>query len=301
MKITAFSYVRNGLHMGYPFLQSVQSVLPIVDEFIMVVGDSTDGTREAVKALSPKVKIIDTVWDMKLRSGGKIFAQQANLGLDAMTGDWIIHIQADEVIHEQDIEKIRKYILAVDARPEVEGFLFPFLNFRGDYNHIHTGRTAHRFEIRAFRKNSAIRSYKDSQGFRKFSPRAAYEGGEKGEKLHVVKIDVPIFHYSYVRPPRKMKEKAQVFTSFYVDDNSLKEIFKGVEEFDYNEVDKLEIFRGTHPALMKEVIARKDWEFEYHPGMKYTSVRHRILNKIEDWTGYRIGEYKNYKLIGKMP
>ena len=286
--------------MGYPFLQSIQSVLPVVDEFVLVVGDSTDGTREAVLKLSPKIKVIDTVWDMKLRSGGKIFAQQANLGLDAMTGDWIIHIQADEVIHEKDIEKLRKYIQEFDVRPEVEALLFPFLNFRGDYNHIHTGRTAHRFEIRTFRKNNAIRSYKDSQGFRKFSSLAGYEGGEKGEKLQVIRIDVPIFHYSYVRPPRKMKEKAELFTSFYVDDTNLKKIFKGVEEFDYNEVDKLEVFQGTHPAVMQEVIAKKDWEFSYNPSMKHHSLRHRILNKFEDWTGYRIGEYKNYKLIGKI-
>ena len=130
LKVSAFSYVRNGIRMGYPFLQSIQSVLPVVDEFIMVVGDSTDGTREAILALSPKIKIIDSVWDMKLRSGGKIFAQQANLGLDAVTGDWIIHIQADEVIHEQDIEKVKKYMDGFSDRPEVEGFLFPFLNFR---------------------------------------------------------------------------------------------------------------------------------------------------------------------------
>ncbi len=300
MKISAFSYVRNGLTMGYPFLQSIQSVLPIVDEFIMVVGDSTDGTRESILKLSPKIKIIDTVWDMKLRTGGKIFAQQANLGLDAAIGDWIIHIQADEVIHEQDIEIFRKYMVDFDKNTKVEGFLFPFLNFHGDYRHIHTGRTAHRYEIRAFRKNGGVRSYKDSQGFRKFSSPTGYDAGEKGEKLRVIKIDVPIYHYSYVRPPRKMKEKSELFTSFWVNDASLEKIFKGVEEFDYNEVDKLEIFSGTHPAVMQEVIAKKDWEFKYNPKISHTSLRHRILNKFEDWAGYRIGEYKNYKLIGKI-
>ncbi len=285
--------------MGYPFLQSIQSVLPIVDEFVVVVGDSTDGTREAVAALSPKIKIIDTVWDMKLRSGGRIFAQQANLGLEATTGDWIIHIQADEVIHENDIAKVRNYMSEFESRLEVEGFLFPFLNFRGDYDHIHTGRAAHRFEIRAFRRNKAIRSHRDSQGFRKFSTDNGYEGGETGKKLRVMEIDVPIYHYSYVRPPRKMKEKAEFFASFWVDDDRLREVFDGEDEFNYNQVDKLEIFTGTHPASMKEIIDEKDWEFKYYPTNKYISLRHKILNKIEDWTGYRIGEYKNYKLIGK--
>ncbi len=51
--------------MDYPFLQSIQSVLPVVDEFVVVVGDSTDGTRDAILKLSPKIRIVDTVWDMK--------------------------------------------------------------------------------------------------------------------------------------------------------------------------------------------------------------------------------------------
>lgn len=80
----------------------MQSILPICDEFIMAVGDSEDGTREAIVALNnPKIKIIDTVWDEQMRQGGKIFAQQANIALDACTGDWLFHIQADEIIHEK--------------------------------------------------------------------------------------------------------------------------------------------------------------------------------------------------------
>lgn len=300
IRIGAFSYVRNGLQMDYPFLQSIQSVLPVVDEFVVVVGDSTDGTRDAILKLSPKIRIVDTVWDMELRSGGKIFAQQANLGLHSVSGDWIIHIQADEVIHEQDIATLRAYIEEYDSRPEVEGFLFPFLNFRGDYDHIHTGRMAHRFEIRAFRRNPSIRSYRDSQGFRKFTSQAAYDGGEKGEKLKVVKIDVPIYHYSYVRPPQKMKEKAEFFASFYVNDQGAKELFRDVEVYDYNKIDRLEVFRGTHPACMQEIISQKNWDFTYHPELRSESLRHRILNFLEGWTGYRIGEYKNYKLIGQV-
>ena len=76
MKISGFSYVRNGFDYGCPIIESIESVLPICDEFVIAVGDSNDGTREAIVGLnSPKIKIIDTVWNMELREGGKVFAQ----------------------------------------------------------------------------------------------------------------------------------------------------------------------------------------------------------------------------------
>ncbi len=284
--------------MRYPFLESIQSILPIVDEYVVVLGDSDDGSREAILALSsPKIKIVDTIWDMTLRKGGKLFAQQANIGLAQMTGDWVVHLQADEVIHEKDCEKLKHLILEHGKNPRVEGLLFPFLNFRGDYNHIHTGRKAHRFEIRAFKNNPLIRAFKDSQGFRRYDSDALYAEGSKGYKLRVIKIDVPIYHYNYVRPPKLMKEKAKVFWSLYRDDSQLNEIFSNMDEFNYNDVDKLELFKGTHPALMVPVISQMDWTFEYDPSHSNSSFRHKILNKIEDLTGYRIGEYKNYKLL----
>jgi len=298
MTISAYTYVRNGLAMGYPFIQSILSVIDIVDDFVVVLGDSTDGSREAIDALkSPKIRVLDTVWDMQLKTGGKLFAQQSNLGLAEMKGDWVIHIQADEVFHENDTTKLLDYIKRYDSNPRVEGLLFPFLNFRGDYNHIHTGRKAHRFEIRAFRNNPLIRAYRDSQGFRKFSSEEAYRQNEKGNKLRVVKIDVPVFHYNFVRSPKQMKEKTIFFQKFFHEGEELEKKIKSLQEFDYNQVDKLEKFDGDHPKSMASIIANKDWDFVYDAKKAKISLRHQFLNKIEDWTGYRIGEYKNYKLV----
>lgn len=301
MQISAFTYVRNGFLMDYPFLQSIQSLLPLVHEYVVVVGDSTDATREAIVNLSPKIRIIDSVWDLNLRQGGKVFAQQSNLCLDNLTGDWLVHLQADEVLHERDIDKLGHYITMADQHREIEGLLFPFLNFRGDYNHIHTGRTAHRYEIRAFRRNPNIRAYRDSQGFRKYSSLTAYHQGERGTKLKVWKIDVPVYHYSYVRTPSTMVAKAKAFQHFYLDDAAMDRMFSGMTEFDYNAVDRLEPFTGSHPAIMSETIANQPWHFEYHPEQRKVSFRHLVLNKFEEITGYRIGEYKNYRLVGNAP
>lgn len=298
MKISAFTYVRNGFEFGYPFIESIKSLCAFVDEYVVVVGDSTDGTREAVAALGNKIVIVDSIWNLDDRKNGRLFAQQSNMGIERCTGDWLIHLQADEVLHEMDVPKLLASIEKYRDHPRVEGLLFPFLNFRGDYYHIHTGRTAHRFEIRAFRKNSEIRSYRDSQGFRKYANESDYQKGGRGIKLKVVKIDVPVFHYSYTRSPRLMTKKANFFFRFYNDDQQLEKIVSNHKPaYDYNETDRLDRFTGSHPATMLERISRQDWSFVYDPKKARVSLRHRFLNVIERITGYRIGEFKNYRIV----
>jgi len=298
MTLSGFSYIRNGFEYGYPFLESIQSILSICDEFVIAVGDSKDGTREAIENLkSPKIKIIDTAWDENLRKGGKIFAQQANIAADHISGDWGLHLQADEVIHENDLYKIREAILKYQEDKRVEGLLFKFINFWGNYDYIGTTRRWHRYEVRVIRNLKTIRAYKDSQGFRKYSNAGAYENNEKGEKLRVKKVEVTIYHYNFVRNPELMKKKADYFHRFWHDDDWLKENISREEEFDFDKIDELKLFKGTHPKVMQERIKQQKLEFEYDRSKARFSLKDKILYGIEKLTGWRIGEYKNYKLI----
>ena len=299
MKISGFTYVRNGFKYGYPFIPSIQSLLPLVDELIVVVGDSEDGTREAVVQLNdPKIRIIDTIWDDKLRESGKIFAQQANLGLAAITGDWAIHLQVDEVLYEQDQARLLQLIQEADKAPEVEGLLFPFYHFWGDFQHIRNTRKTHPFEIRAFKNRGSIKSYKDSQGFRRYASEADYANGAEGTKLKVWNSGIPVYHYSYSRNPSLMKKKAEYFSRFWHDDAWVAR-HATEQAFDFNEVDHLEFFDKPHPVYMKEVIAAKDWDFRYDPSRSNMSFKDRIMFVLNRWTGKRLFEFENYKLIGK--
>ncbi len=299
MKISGFTYVRNGFKYGYPFIPSIRSLLPLVEELIVVVGDSEDGTRDAVVQLNdPKIRIIDTVWDDELRENGKVFAQQANLGLANITGDWAIHLQVDEVLHEQDHSRLLHLIAEADKDSRVEGLLFPFYHFWGDFEHIRNTRKTHPFEIRAFKNRGTVKSYKDSQGFRKYSSEAAYGNGEEGIKLHVWNCDIPVYHYSYSRNPALMKKKAEYFSRFWHDDAWVARNAKE-QSFDFNEVDHLEFFDKAHPVYMKEIIAAKDWDFEYDPARSNMSFKDRIMFQLNRWTGKRLFEFENYKLIRK--
>lgn len=297
--ISGFSYIRNGFAFGYPFLQAFKSILPICDEFVVAVGDSDDGTRNAVASLDvDKVRIVDTVWDMDLREGGKIFAQQANLALDQIRGHWGFHIQADEVIHEDDLARIRQAVVDYDKDEQVEGFLFPFLNFWGSYDYIGASRRWHRYEVRIIRNLPGMRSYRDSQGFRRYSSREAHQAGsENGEKLRVRKLDAPVYHYNYVRDPKAMKKKADYFHRFWHDDKWLNDNLSADDEMDYSDVDVLQRFTGRHPKLMKAIIEETNWEFRYDRSKMRLGFKDWLLYKIEKTTGWRVGEYRNYRLL----
>jgi len=127
MKVTGFTFVRNGVKYDYPFLESIHSLLALCDEVVIAVGQSDDGTVECIKSLhSPKIKILETVWDESIRKGGKILSQQTNLALNEISGDWAIYLQADEVLHEQDYQNIKDALMRYQDIREVEGFLFHY-------------------------------------------------------------------------------------------------------------------------------------------------------------------------------
>jgi glycosyltransferase involved in cell wall biosynthesis len=297
MTISGFTYVRNGFTYGYPFLPSLRSLLPIVDELVVVVGDSTDGTREAIENLrEDRIRIVDSVWDEESRASGKIFAQQANIGIRHVSGDWAVHLQVDEVLHESARPRLLDFVARADRADDVDGLLLPFYHFWGDFDHVRATRRTHRYEIRAFKNDGHVFSYKDSQGFRKYASFAAYQSGARGRKLRVYDAGTPVYHYSYSRNPKLMKKKANYFHRFWHDDRWLA-AHTNDRDYDFNAVDKLERFTGEHPSVMKDTIAAKDWEFTYDPSRSNMSARDRVLHLLERLSGRRWGEYRNYRLV----
>ncbi len=298
MKISGFSYVRNGFDYGVPFLEAIKSALPICDEFIIAVGDSNDGTREAIIDLnSDKIRMIDTIWDPNLKTGGKIFAQQTNIALDQITGDWAFHIQADEVIHEKQIDHIKKAIDQYDADSSLDGFILPFLHFWGGYNYCRNSRRVHNFEVRVFRNNIGTRSYRDSQGFRKYKSKEGYENSrDKGEKLRVKLVDAVVYHYNGVRPPAAFRKKAQLFGEQYLEKEEVEKQLNKIN-YDWNIVDRVVLFKGEHPCYMHEKVNAQNWKYTFDKSKARWKLKDRLIQPIEDFIGFKFGEYKNYKLI----
>lgn len=289
MKVAGFTIARNAVKFDYPIVESITSILPIVDHFFVAVGKSEDNTRALIQQIDPnKITIIDTVWDETLREGGRVLADETNKAFDAIPKefDWCFYLQADEVIHEKYHPAILNGMKQNLADQKVEGLLFHYTHFFGSYDYFGDSRKWYRKEIRIIRNDKAIRSYKDAQSFRK-----------KGEKLKVAQLNARVFHYGWVKHPKVQQEKQKHFNKLWHDDDWVEQNAGMQDEFDYHRIDSLAKFEGTHPRVMKERIARANWKFNPDLKRKNFKFRYRILQWIEKLTGWRIGEFKNYKRI----
>lgn len=285
MKISGFTFIRNGVKFDYPFIESIQSILPICDEIIVVVGNSEDDTLDKINSLNnEKIKIVETVWDEKLREGGKILAQQTDIALSKITGDWGLYLQADEIIHEKYLDKIFCEMKNYLNDERVEGLLLKYLHFYGSYDYVARSRNWYRHEIRVVRNNIGVSSWKDAQGFRINS-----------RKMKVKAIDAYVYHYGWVKHPKVMLEKLKSFNKLWHDDNWVKEKIGNKIEFDYTGIGKIEKFGGTHPSVMKSRIEKYNWDF--NPQKPKFNLKMKVLDFIESFLGIRIGEYKNYILL----
>lgn len=290
MKVTGFTIIRNAIKYDYPVVEAITSVLPVCDEFLVSVGNSEDGTMQLIKSIdSPKIRIMESVWDDSLREGGKLLSIETNKAFDAIdkSSDWCFYIQSDEVIHEKCHEALKEAMLKYKDDKTVDGLLLDYTHFYGSYKYVGNSRRWYRKEIRVIRNDKSIRSYKDAQGFRKIND----------EKLNVKPVHASVYHYGWVKPPKAQQAKQENFHKMWHTDKWMKENIAEVEEFDYSNIDILEPFSGTHPRVMTKRVSDQTWEFKYDPAKIKLSVKDKFLLFIEKKTGWRAGEYKNYKLI----
>jgi hypothetical protein len=312
MKISGFSFVRNGAKLYYPVAESIRSILPICDEFVVAVGkgDDDDTTRDAIEAIGDsKIRIIDTVWDEAHFDRGIVNAIQTDIAKEACSGDWLFYLQADEVVHEKYLPAIEARCRELLGRREVEGLLFAYKHFWGDYRHYHGGHGWYPYEIRIVRNLPEIHSYQSAQSFRYFQTYENPRQEHSTRKLRVARVDAEIYHYGWVRPPHLMQVKRRALDTVHWGRRKAREYYeKAPEVFDYGPLDRLAVFDGTHPAAMQERIAAMDWQDKlqetgapnpYREPHKHERLKYRTLSFIENRLlgGRRIGTFKNYIIL----
>lgn len=289
MKVSGFTFIRNAVKYDYPIVESIRSILPIVDEFIVLVGKSDDTTQELIEGInSPKIKIVASVWDDSLRQGGRVLALETDKAFKqvAENSDWAFYLQGDEVVHEKYLSTIHQAMENHLNDAEVEGLLFKYVHFYGSYNFVGNSRSWYRNEIRIIRNDKQILSFRDAQGFRK-----------DNLKLKVKAIDAFVYHYGWVKSPEIQQAKHNYFPSLYKGESAEKKESFSEESFDYSKIDSLAIFNDTHPQVMQERISLKNWDFNFDPTKKKFNLKNSVLGIFEKWTNKRLGEYKNYILL----
>lgn len=290
MHVTGFTFIRNAVKFDFPIVEAITSILPICDEFVVAVGKSEDETLELVRQIDPqKIRIIETVWDESLKDGGVVYAKETDKAFEAISAqsDWAFYIQGDEVVHENDLPKIKAAMERWKDDKNVDGLLFHYTHFYGSYDYIGDSPTWYRHEIRVVRNNKRIYSYRDAQGFRK----------NNNEKLRVKLVDARIYHYGWVKDPRVMQEKYVHIHQYWHGGDVESHVNVSAEGFDYSQIDSLAKFTGSHPRVMLPRIERQNWQFSHDISHKNLRFKYRLKMWVARLTGWYIGEYKNYKLL----
>ena len=256
MKISGFTICRNPLRLEYPLLEVIKSALPLVDEFIVSIGPSDDGTIEQLESLdSPKIRVIPSAWDESLQEKGLLFSKETNAALEHCTGDWAFYLQADEVIHEDDYDRILKGMRDHFHHPQIIGFVFNYLHFYGDY--WSTNPWGFHRAVRIIRNNGEVMSCGDAVGF-SLKADDGYLMNEHKERLY--HTGARIFHYSYVKSGSAMQEKTRKIETLFHGNQIPPETVKRLQRdsYQFEDYDIMKDFRGKHPSVMTERIAQSN-------------------------------------------
>jgi len=182
---------------------AISSVLPIVDEVIVVDTGSKDNTKQLAEDLGAKV--IVSKWSDD-------FSKSRNESIKHATGDWILVIDADESIGENDLKKLKKL---ADSK-DVNAYLFTQRTYTNDS------------KLKEW--TPIIKSTKETKGFSGWVPAKVIRmfKNTKGVKFEglvhetvknsiertngkILETEVPIHHYGMLKPTEKKSEKDKLY------------------------------------------------------------------------------------------
>jgi tetratricopeptide (TPR) repeat protein len=162
------------------------AVKPAVDEMIVVDTGSTDRTVEIAESFGARV--LHHEW-----TGS--FSDARNVSLEAATGDWIIYLDADEVLVEEDADGLR----ALTGRVWREAFALVETNYTGD---IEDGTAMTHTAMRMFRNRPEYR-FKG-----RLHEQMAYAlPGYLTERIEYTQLRIE--HYGYLGVVRDTKDKSR--------------------------------------------------------------------------------------------
>jgi hypothetical protein len=290
MKVSLFTFLRNGVGLGYPFLESIRSALPLADEFVIALGpsdsDEENQTLTQLESLKePKLRIIPTVWNEQMKTAGFVYGQQKMLAQSQCSGDWAFYLEADEVLHEQDLDQIRAAMLRHLPDQRIEALVFDYHHFFGSPDYVARSPGWYRRAPRIIRNN--VRSVACDGLFwnvivnnqRMRWPRAAL-------------ANATIYHYGHVRPVSAMNAKQLAVERYWN---------KAPRSFTKYQIDPYVLypFTGSHPSIMSNWLlgqANNDFAPDWDQAPTRREQRHRIGARLESWFGLDLSR-KHFKLV----
>lgn len=286
-RVSAFTIVRNAVLLDFPVVESIRSVLPLCDEFVVNVGASDDGTLDLVRTVDdPRVRILEADWDMSRAE--QVLQVETARAMRACRHSWGVYIQADEVLHEAGIPILRSTLDETNRDARIEALVVRYRHFFGDPFTEAVNRRWYRREARVVRLDPAldIHPYRDAQGFR---------AGPADRKVRARLTTAEMFHYGWSRSAAGLQEKRSEDRKLYSNlraappDAPLLTWFPGLRPF-----------RGAHPAVARDWVERHRHDPDRTlstPRFRWGHLRFHLSDMVERVTGSRLFEFRNYRLI----
>ncbi len=264
MRISAFTIIKNSEKYQFPIIESISSLLPFVDEFIVNIGKSEDNTLGMLSnnfAGNFKVKMFLSEWAGK-EKGTQFISEETNKALEKCEGDWVFYLQADEVVNFT--KDYLDYWIDLAEEQDKLGITLKYLHFAGDENHIFKdykdGYDHYDKELRIFRNTGELASFGDGQSFSSltngyFDPRGPQPVLHQKERF--LDSDMEIFHYSYLRDKKILLDKKKYLQECYnvSEPSRMEKIMEGNGEY-IIDPSELKEFKGKHPEIMKRYLER---------------------------------------------
>ena len=286
MRVSGFTFIRNGSLLGYPYIESIRSVLPICDEFVVAVGEGDDDTLERIQAIdTDKLVVMRTRWNEKMADRGFVYAQQKMIAQYNCTGDWAFYFEGDEVLHENDLPTVRAAMERHLDDQRVEALVFDYFHFFGSPQWRAVSPGWYRRAPRILR--NTIRSWAPDGLFW-----MVMDKNKRGRYPNAALTGAPIYHYGHVRSVAAMREKNQRVGKYWGHDHPL---FNGYQ------IDPraIEPFLGSHPAVVSNWLATAA-EASFAPDAAYQptarELKHRRLMALEKMFGLELS-HKHYRLV----
>ena len=132
--LSGYTTTKDCIEQGYPFREAIKSMLNFCDQVVVVDGGSTDGTWEELKSMSAMQGDGRLIVEKRERDWNhKRFAVfdglQKAYARSLCTGDWCWQMDSDEIVHENDYEKIKK--LMKDIPKSVHLLALPVIEYWG--------------------------------------------------------------------------------------------------------------------------------------------------------------------------
>jgi glycosyltransferase involved in cell wall biosynthesis len=195
MKLSIYTFVKNGLFYDFHVAAMLRHHLPLADEIIVDEGHSTDGTYEAIRDIDPKIKIYRSEWDTSNpESWHRDFKNRAR---ERCTGDWCILLDCDEFIPEWEFGRLRD-CLDDEDKPLAR---VRFTHFYGNYRVFiaQLPRITPLLGTRIHRNLPEVEVWGDGANVR-------LKGRETDDRALASHV-IDVHHFGTVRDPARLRQK----------------------------------------------------------------------------------------------